>query len=151
MYYFYQFSVMLLCGLSNLFCVFFHVDQNCTPRNGMSTRNFLISSMDLGSASKFTLAWYCFSNRSLKIVLLQISHKIKNNWINGLLGEEGHSANQNAKFQLPDNKNDATFWRMPFNQWACRIPVKIKPHVEVWHNADKALLVSVELYFKNER
>ena len=75
-----QFLVMLLLKQSMTYricleCVY--VDKNLTPpRNGISTGNFLISSPDLGSPPKFRLECYSFSNRSLKIVLLQIYFNI---------------------------------------------------------------------------
>ena len=64
--------------LTNLSCVFLYVDLFWPPpaENVISTRNFLISSPDLVSAPKFTLEWYSFSNRSLKIALLQIYFNI---------------------------------------------------------------------------
>ena len=42
-------------NLSNLSCVFLCRVAIPQPGNGISTRNFFISSLDLGSASKFTL------------------------------------------------------------------------------------------------
>ena len=43
-----------------------------SPRNGISTRNSLISSLDLDSPQKFSLDWYLFLNGCLQITLIQI-------------------------------------------------------------------------------
>ena len=41
---------------TNLSCMLLYADKNLgPPGNGISTRNFLISSPDLGTPSKFTL------------------------------------------------------------------------------------------------
>ena len=110
-------------GLSSMSCVWMYVDQNqgTPPRNGISTGNSLISSLDLDSPQKFILDWYLFLNGCLQITLIQIYFwyykTIWGHFNNGCLfllqttqpirmqgqqkilppaGEEGHSSNENA-------------------------------------------------------
>ena len=81
---------------SSLSCMCMCVDQKSDPPwNGISTRNFLTSS------PKFTLEWYSFSNRSLKIALLQIYFNI-------------------TKLFEDIWKMEASFFSKPLIQWECR-------------------------------
>ena len=111
--------------LTNLSCVFLYVDLFWSPpaENVISTRNFLISSPDLVSAPKFTLEWYSFSNRSLKVALLKIYFNItkllrkfkKNDSFSKAMqdsmkmlphfGEKGCSPNENAGFPVTTKLN----------------------------------------------
>ena len=63
------------CDLRNLssVCMCVGLFKTPHPKNGISTGNFLMSSLDLGSRPKFNLEWYFFSNRSFQIALLQIN------------------------------------------------------------------------------
>ena len=104
-------------------CVKFHTPP---PRNGISTRNYFISSLDLGSASKFTQEWYSFSNRSLKIALLQIYFNItklfEEIWKKWPPLRRRPLSQSECRIQSPDNKSAATFWRRrPLSQSKCRI------------------------------
>ena len=136
-------------------CVY--VDKNLTPpRNGISTGNFLISSPDLGSPPKFRLECYSFSNRSLKIVLLQIYFNITKLFVAIWKMEASFFSKQLSQSECRDNKNATTIWeRRVLTQWKCSISrhtatqpmsmwyfqTKRKPHVtKAWHNADKHYL-----------
>ena len=140
------------CNWSNLSYVFMYVDKKSEPPpsgNDISSRN--LGSLDLGSPPKFTLEWYSFSNRSLKITLLQIYFNIRKLFeaiwkmeasfskplsqseyrTNKMLqpsGEEGCSPIENTGF--PDttnttcnrsNQNAGFPDTQPLSQWACGI------------------------------
>ena len=60
-----------LSSLSDV-CMCVDLFKTPPPKNGISTRNSLISSPDLDSPKKFSLDWYLFLNISFQITLLQI-------------------------------------------------------------------------------
>ena len=130
------------------------------PGNGISTRNFLNSSPDLGS--KFTLEWCSFSNRSLKIALLQIYFNItklfKEIWKKWSpsprpLSQSECTWQQKCCHHLEKATHPMTmqdFQTKLLAEEGCSAnenagsPDTTKPHViKVWHNADEALLVSI--------
>ena len=98
------------------------------PRNGISTGNSLISSLDLNLPQKINLEWYLFLNGSLQITLLQIYFwyykaiwdHLKHGGI--LQTTANHSANQIAG----TTKNLTPYWtKRALIQWECMITI---PH-----------------------
>ena len=76
-----------------------------SPGNGISTRNSLISSLDLDSPQKFSLDWYLFLNGCLQITLIQIYF-----WY------------YKKVFKAISNM-EASFFSKPLSQSECRIKI----------------------------
>ena len=103
-------------------------------RNGISTRNFLISSLNLGSPQKFILEWYSFSNRSLKIALLQI-YSLYYKTISGHLKHGGLFLLQTTQPMRMQGQQKCCHLleKRPLAQWECRISRHSKYHMK-WSN-----------------